>query len=461
VLKSVLSFLSAVGHWLWRHKLVVLVAGLIAVAGAAAAVYALNDDNGDDKARVEAPAPEVIVREVPIPEDTDDLGFPAFATKNTTRVAGPDPISDAAAVALAVFPSTGGVAGPGAVTLVDVDDWQSGLAASSLVAAPVGAPILVTESGEVPAITSSAIRALGPEGSSETAGRQIFTVGAAAKPDGFDSLEVEGANSAELAAGIDELRERLAGKPDHIVLVSSDEPALAMPAAAWAARSGDPVLFVQRESVPAPTVEALERYKDVPVFVLGPESAIEAKTMKEIKKLAPSATRIGAEDATENSVEFARYTEGTFGWDINDPGHGFVLANTTRPLDAGVASPLSASGTWGPLLVTESAGTLPAPLRGYLLDLKPGYADDPTRALYNHIWLVGDTSAISVDFQAQVDEIAEVAPVTSGSGSEDVAVPPGTLEGDPTPGPADKPADKPGNNSSSDADAANADDGNK
>ncbi len=98
-----------------------------------------------------------------------------------------------------------------------------------------------------------------------------------------------------------------------------------------------------------------------------------------------------------------------------------------------MASPLSASGTWGPLLVSEEAGTLPPALRGYLLDLKPGYESDPTRALYNHIWLVGDPSALSVDFQAQVDEIAEVAPVTSGSGSEDAPAPPSALEGDPTP----------------------------
>jgi hypothetical protein len=420
-----------------KHKFAVLAALLVLGGGIAIVAVAIEDGDGEDEAPVAAPAPEVIVREVPVPEDTDDLGFPAFATKNTTRIAGPDPISDAAAVALAVFPSTGGVAGPGAVTLVDVGDWQSGLAASSLVAEPVGAPILVTESGEVPAITSSAIRALGPQGSSETAGRQAFTVGAAAEPEGFDSLAVKGTNAAEVAAEVAQLRERLAGEPEHIVLVGSDEPALAMPAAAWAARSGDPVLFVQRENVPEPTAKALERNENVPVYVLGPESAIGAKAMKQIKKLAPSATRVGAEDPAENSIEFARYSDADFGWNINDPGHGFVIASTTRPLDAGVASPLSASGTWGPLLVSEESGTLPPALRGYLLDLKPGYESDPTRALYNHIWLVGDPSALSVDFQAQVDEIAEVAPITSGSGSEDAPAPPSTPEGDPTPGPGD------------------------
>jgi hypothetical protein len=34
-----------------------------------------------------------------------ELGFPAFATRNTTRVGGADAIADAAGVAQAVFPS--------------------------------------------------------------------------------------------------------------------------------------------------------------------------------------------------------------------------------------------------------------------------------------------------------------------------------------------------------------------
>jgi hypothetical protein len=206
-----------------------------------------------------------------------------------------------------------------------------------------------------------------------------------------------------------------------------------MPAAGWAARSGDPVLFVDRDGVPGPTRKVLERNEDVPVYVLGPTSSISAKAFGEVEKLAPGAERIGAGDPAASSVEFARFTSGSFGWNINDPGHGFVIANASRPLDAAVAAPLSGSGTWGPLLVTENAGRVPDAMRGYLLDLKPGYEDDPTRALYNHVWLIGDTSALSVDLQAQLDEIAEVAPVTSGSGEDTLGPPPGTPEAQPEP----------------------------
>jgi hypothetical protein len=245
----------------------------------------------------------------------------------------------------------------------------------------------------------------------------VFTIGTAAEPDGFETLSVDGSGAAEIAAEVDKLRERLAGEPDAVVVASADEPAYAMPAAGWAARSGDPVLFAERDALPKPTVAALRGHDGVPVYVLGPESAISAKTMKEIEHIAPGAERIADEGPVESSIAFARYANDGFGWNINDPGHGFVIANAERPLDAAVAAPLSGSGTWGPLLVTDDADALPAPLRGYLLDLKPGYEDDPTRAVYNHIWLVGDEVALSVDLQAEVDGLAEVAPVTSGSGS--------------------------------------------
>ena len=46
------------------------------------------------------------------------------------------------------------------------------------------------------------------------------------------------------------------------------------------------------------------------------------------------------------------------------------------------------------------------------------------------MWLIGDTDALSVDLQAEVDELAEVAPVTSGSGST-VGPAPGVPESQP------------------------------
>jgi hypothetical protein len=153
--------------------------------------------------------------------------------------------------------------------------------------------------------------------------------------------------------------------------------------------------------------------------------------LNELEDIASNVQRVGASDPVENAIEFARFSAGSFGWNINDPGHGLVLANVSRPIDAAAAAPLSASGTWGPLLLTDDPANLPDALRGYLLDLKPGYEDDPTRAVYNHVWVVGDPRAISVGVQAQVDELAEVAPVRSGTGTSTLGPPPGAAESQP------------------------------
>jgi hypothetical protein len=186
---------------------------------------------------------------------------------------------------------------------------------------------------------------------------------------------------------------------------------MAAPAAAWAARSGDPVLFAGGDDLPQPTVEYLERHSKAPIYVLGPTSAISSELVREAETIGGAVKRVAGGDPVANAIALARYSDGDFGWDINDPGHGFVLARADSPLDAAAAAPLSASGTWGPLLLTDSADTLPAELRDYFLDVKPGYTDNPTRAFYNHVWVIGDQEAIDLNQQAEVNELAELAKI--------------------------------------------------
>jgi hypothetical protein len=176
------------------------------------------------------------------------------------------------------------------------------------------------------------------------------------------------------------------------------------------------VLFAERDRLPRATALALSRHPESPVYVLGPESVIGEAVVDQIERVAPAVQRIGERGPTENSIAFARYAGSGFGWNINDPGHGLVLASASRPLDAAAAAPLSASSRWGPLLVLEDAGTLPPTLRSFMLDIKPGFEDDPTRALYNHVWVIGDSSAVGGTVQAEVDELAELTEVGPGAG---------------------------------------------
>jgi len=386
---------------------------LVAIVFLVAAVLGGGDtDTGSEKA---APAPSASAaeqKETPTAQAADELGYPSFATNNTTRVGGSDSATTAAGVALAVFPSTKPAQRPAAVTLVDEEDWQGAVAAAVLMARPVNSPLLVSSGDGLPEPTSQALDALDPQGSPDTHRAQAFAIGGAIAREDLRTTQIRGDSPAALAAAIAVLRDKLFdGPPRHVVLASEEQPAFAAPAAAWAARSGDPVLFSGAKKLPAVTAKALERHAKVPVYVLGPSSALSSNVVREASKIVGRVRRVSGEEPVENAIGFARYASGDFGWNINDPGHGFVIAHSDSPLDAAVAAPLSASGTWGPLLLTDNADTLPAALREYMLDVKPGYTTDPTRAFYNHVWVIGDQEAIDVNQQAEIDQLAELAQI--------------------------------------------------
>ncbi|HWB70064.1 MAG TPA: cell wall-binding repeat-containing protein [Solirubrobacterales bacterium] len=346
-------------------------------------------------------------------QTAEELGYPSFATKNTTRVGGSDPASNAAAIALATFPSTAAGLAPAAVTLVGEEDWQGAIAASVLMAAPVRSPILISTPDGLPDTTASALDALDPQGDRSTHGARELAIGdVAGFADAAQTRAVGPGDPASTAAAIARLRDRLFGSaPAHIVLVSAQDPGFAMPAAAWAARSGDPVLFTEPEGLPAATRAVLRRHSHVPVYVLGPPSTVSARVMRQVEAIGNATKRVAGEDPVSNAIALARYSNDGFGWNVNDPGHGFVIARSDSPLDAAAAAPLSASGTWGPLLLTDSSDTLPKALRAYLLDVKPGYTSDPTRAFYNHVWIIGDQEAIDVNQQAEIDNLAELTQI--------------------------------------------------
>jgi hypothetical protein len=344
--------------------------------------------------------------------DAPPLGFPIFATKNTTRVAGADPIADAAGVARAVYPARTEESSPKAVVIVDKADWRAAISAAQLMARPLRAPLLFSGGGKLPDASEEALQELAPAGASQLDGAQVIRVGdAAARPDKRRIKNVPGASSASLAAAIDKLQTQVTGDASRDVLVApADSAEFAMPAAGWAARSGDPVLWTPKDTLPPETRAAIQAHPKPRIYVLGPPQAISEKVVRELSKLG-STKRISGTDAVQNAIAFARYSDGRFGWNVVDPGHGLVFVNESRTLDAPAAAALSGSGQYGPLLLLQEAGALPEPVQEYLLDVQPGYDKDPVRGVYNHGWLMGDESAISGDVQSRIDALLEIQPV--------------------------------------------------
>jgi hypothetical protein len=403
-----------------------LLAGLVALAVVFIVVAIVFASGGDDKSGGEvttaaAPTSGESGGGEPAPQVAEALAFPAFATSNTTRIGGPGPVANAAGTALVVFPSTTAAQRPAAVTAVDISDPSNAIAAAVLMAPPLRAPLIFSQEEALPTVSAEALSALSPPGSRVTGGTSVFAVGlayAAEMPVDGTVEKVIGARPTLFgtAAAIASLREKLVGPPKHIVVAPSapSDLGFAAPAAAWAARSGDPVLFTEQRLLPPETAQVLRRHPKVPVYVLGPKSVVSKNVLRQIGKVSKQVKRVAGKDAVGTALALARYHDGSFGWNVNDPGHGFVLARSDSPANAAAAAALSGSGTWGPLLLTEGPDRLPKAVRNYFLDVKPGYTTDPTRAFYNHVWVIGDQDAIDVVQQAEVNELAELTKIGGG-----------------------------------------------
>ncbi len=357
-------------------------------------------------------------------------GAGGLATKNTTRLGGSDPATDAAAVARAVYPGLTVSTRPQAVVLADEHDWPAALAASALASAPLGAPLLYSEGSTLPSVSSQTLAAMRPTGAAQAGGAQVIRIGTttAAAPAGYRTSTLTASEPAALAAEVAQLESRARGVAPRqaIVLAEDAPPALQMPAAGLSAESGAPILLVASTGVPTATRAELRSLHRPTIYVVGP-SAVNSRVLAQLAHLGPvkpigggsgEETEAGG-NPIENAIAVARFADGAFGWGIHEPGHGLVFVNLSRPLDAPAAASLSANGDFGPLLLLDGvasapgAGTsIPPALAGYLSDIKPAYSPQvpPVRSVYNHGWLIGDEQAISAVTQAEIDTLLETSP---------------------------------------------------
>jgi hypothetical protein len=183
-----------------------------------------------------------------------------------------------------------------------------------------------------------------------------------------------------------------------------------MPAAAWAARSGDPVLFVSRNAVPPATRKAIDQHSKPSILLLGPPTVISTAVENQLKQLG-AVTRIqGSQPGpVSTAAEFARSKDV---WGADHPGRNYSLASVTRPGDAAAAGVLGSNGVFAPLLLTDKADAMPPALENYLLDVQPGFENgDPSEAVYNRVWILGSKDAVSPAVQARIDQLTQLVPV--------------------------------------------------
>lgn len=443
---------SPASEWFWQGgRAAIFVALSRPLASALCALLALPlllaGCGSDDRER----APQLILErageEPEPPGEAPPPTFPNTATVNTVRVAGRDAIEDAAGVASAVFPATAETNRPDAVVIVDQGDWQGAVAASVLAGGEIGAPILLARGDQLPAVTAGTLARLDPPGDPLAENAQAIVVGeGTARPDDRRIATIEGADAFELAAEVDRFSAAAEGEPsDAVVIASAEQAGFAMPAAAWAARSSDAVLFTEPDALPQATIDALADHEEPDIFVLGPESVISEDVERQLRRLGGRVERIEGATPVETAIEFARYDAGGFGWGLVTPGHNYTLATTSRPPDVAAAASLATNGTYAPLLLTDAGDELPRALRSYFLDVQPGFEENPNSGVYNRVWILGDQDAVSLGVQAQIDALAELIPVeidgqpVGGDESQGGAREPGGGTGLPVPEAEDPP----------------------
>src|SRR5947209_11524743 len=169
-----------------RRRVMMLAAACLAVAGCGGKTELI---------KVEVPTSGVQAK---TPQAGQKLGFPAVATKNTTRVAGGDPVADAAGVALAVYPSAAAGTHPPSVVVAPTEDWEASLASSVLMAAPLKAPLLLSTASSMPKASADALKQLAPSGSRTIGGAQIVRVGDVATPSAQKSTSISGSDAFAL-----------------------------------------------------------------------------------------------------------------------------------------------------------------------------------------------------------------------------------------------------------------------
>ena len=164
-------------------------------------------------------------------------------TTNSSRFLASNPADLSVTVANALFPEAGNNA-PGGIVRVPADNWQAGVAAAPLIRW-VNGP-LVMDDGSTVRVESSTQDVPG---------------------------EFSESDPASLAAQIDAATVTIAGSITNKVLLVSEDPGYAIPAAYWAAQSGDTVLFANNE-LPEATREALlRRDGEARIYTLGVDGA--------------------------------------------------------------------------------------------------------------------------------------------------------------------------------------------
>jgi hypothetical protein len=403
---------------------------------------------------------------VPPPPGEPGL-IPTVATKTTTRLYGSNPFQEAVSVTQHVWPAALPENAPNennnvpdrpwAVTLVTPNDPLTAITAVPLLHFPDDAPILYVTNNGIPQVTADEIKRLGDTGISRYHSVDAFLVGAAANPGvekqlralGMKYATVTAPNVPALADTVDKLYGSIqnpdTGVPvmdngsENVMVGSMQSYQYLLPATHWVAHMASGLLWVNQNSVPQATIDALQRrHGHARIYLFGGPQQISGAVADQLSQYG-TIVRVTNNDnvafnanptdtPVDTAIAFAKMWDGAgeVGWKITGPGHGFTLVNINNWQGAVASAPLSHLGFHAPLLFTTSAGSLPPQLDAYYKSVAPTYTTTPADGPYNMTYVLGSWNQITWGQQAHVDYISEMGNrrlwnTTTGGGYTDSA----------------------------------------
>jgi putative cell wall-binding protein len=303
--------------------------------------------------------------------ETDSFSPFALGQLDTTRIAGATAIDTAVAISEATFAD-----GADTVFLATRSGYADVLGAGPAAAA-AGAPILLTEAGELPASTLAELQRLSPS--------RIVVVGGtgAISDDVVASLQGLAA-TVERVAGADRFATAAAisadtfepGVPVAYVATGNGFADGLVAGAAAAGDGGGPVLLTDGSTLSEATIAELERLQPGRIVVVGGTAAVGDDVVAALGAFTDGdVTRLAGTDRYATAAAVAS----TF-----DPGTAVFVATGTAPWDALAGAP-AAAAAHAALLLTQPDG-LPASTADALDALAP-----PS------VTVLGGTAAVSLD----------------------------------------------------------------
>jgi hypothetical protein len=386
---------------------------------------------------------------VPSPPGAPTL-VPTIGTKTTQRLYGENPFEEAVSVTQHVWPAAlpenapnennNDPDRPWGVTLLTPDDPLTAITAVPLLHFPDDAPILYVTRKGIPNVTLNELKRLGDTGMSRYHNVDAFLVGAAANPGVERQLKAIGMKYATvtapsvpaLANTVDKLYGSIenpdTGVPnmdngaENVMVGSMDAYQYVLPATHWVAHMASGLLWVNTNSVPQATIDALKRRDGrARIYLFGGPRQISGAVADQLSQYG-TVMRVTNDDIVafntpptdtpvDTAIAFAKMWDpsGQVGWKITGPGHGFTLVHEDDWQGAVASAPLSHLGFHAPLLMTSSSGKLPLQLDAYFKSVAPTYLTSPADGPYNMTYVIGSWEQIAWPVQTHIDYISEMA----------------------------------------------------